>query len=75
MVRRSTEPDFPIKAVAVAGGTSPLAASLAVIGKSSASAPRPKDVAKEKGTANHTKPPKRYPLWVDDGRAAIALIQ
>lgn len=53
------DPDVPIKATAVAGGTRPRVASLAVIGKSSASAPIPNEVAKENGTANHTKPPNR----------------
>jgi len=75
MVRRRTEPNLPMSAVAVAGGTRPLAASAAVIGRSRASAPSPSEVASEKGTANHTSPPSRYPLCVDDGRAAIALIQ
>lgn len=75
MVSRRTDPAFPIKAMAVAGGTRPWLASLAVIGRSSASAPRPSDVARENGTANHTSPPSKYPLWVDDGRAAMALTQ
>ena len=75
IVRRSTEPALPIKAIAVAGGTSPAEASTLEIGRSSATAPSPKDVASENGTANHTSPPSRYPLCVDDGLAAIALIQ
>lgn len=75
IVRRRTEPVFPIKAIAVAGGTRPWLASLAVIGKSSASAPRPRAVARENGTANQTSPPNKYPLCVDEGRAAIALTQ
>lgn len=62
MVRRSTEPPFPMRAMAVAGGTSPRLASLAVIGRSSANAPNPSDVAREKGTANHTNPPSKQPL-------------
>jgi hypothetical protein len=53
------DPPFPIKAIAVAGGTSPWLASLSVIGRSRASAPRPRDVAKENGTANHTSPPNK----------------
>lgn len=75
IVRRRIDPAFPIKAVAVAGGTSPWPASLAVSGKSSARAPRPSDVAKENGTANHTSPPNKYPLCVDEGLEAIALAQ
>lgn len=75
IVSRRTDPDFPIKAVAVAGGTRPFAASVAVNGRSRASAPNPNDVAKENGTANQTSPPNKYPLWVDDGLAAMALIQ
>ena len=59
MVRRRTDPPFPIRATAVAGGTSPRPASLSFIGKSRARAPRPNDVAKENGTANHTKPPNK----------------
>lgn len=59
MVSRRTEPPLPSKAMAVAAGTSPCPASLAVMGRSSASAPRPSDVAKENGTANHTNPPNK----------------
>lgn len=59
IVRRSTDPPFPIKAIAVAGGTSPRLASLSVTGRSSASAPSPNDVANENGTANQTSPPSR----------------
>jgi hypothetical protein len=59
MVRRSTAPPLPMRAVAVAGGTSPRPASVAVMGRSSAKAPRPSEVASENGTANHTKPPSR----------------
>lgn len=59
MVSRRTDPPFPIKAIAVAGGTSPWLASVAVIGRSSANAPKPSDVAKENGTANHTNPPNK----------------
>lgn len=62
IVRSRTDPDFPIRAVAVAGGTSPWLASPVVIGKSRARAPRPRDVAKENGTANQTSPPNKYPL-------------
>lgn len=75
IVRRSKDPDLPMRAMAVAGGTKPLSASSLDIGKSRASAPRPNEVAREKGTANHTSPPSKYPLWVDEGRAAIALTQ
>ena len=59
IVRSKTEPAEPIKATAVAGGTRPWLASLTVIGKSSASAPIPNDVANENGTANHTRPPNK----------------
>lgn len=59
MVSRRMDPPLPIKAIAVAGGTSPRLASLAVIGRSSASAPKPSDVAKENGTANQTNPPNK----------------
>jgi len=59
MVRRRIDPPFPIKATAVAGGTSPRPASLSFSGKSRASAPKPSDVAKENGTANQTKPPNK----------------
>lgn len=59
MVRRRIDPPFPIKAIAVAGGTRPRLASLAVSGRSRASAPRPSDVAKENGTANQTSPPNK----------------
>lgn len=59
MVRRRTAPPFPIKAIAVAGGTRPRPASLAVKGRSRASAPRPSAVAKENGTANQTNPPSK----------------
>lgn len=75
MVRRRTAPPLPIKAIAVAGGTRPWLASLAVNGRSRARAPKPSDVANENGTANHTSPPNKYPLWVDDGLAAMALTQ
>lgn len=68
-------PNFPISATAVAGGTRPRPASSAVIGRSRARAPRPRDVAREKGTANQTSPPSKYPLCVDVGLAAMALIQ
>jgi len=59
MVRSKIDPALPIKAIAVAGGTSPRLASVAVIGKSKASAPIPSDVAKENGTANQTSPPNK----------------
>lgn len=59
MVRSRTAPNLPIRATAVAGGTSPRPASAAVRGRSRARAPRPKDVASENGTANHTNPPRR----------------
>lgn len=59
MVNRSTDPPFPIRAIAVAGGTRPCLASLAVNGRSRASAPRPKEVASENGTANQTSPPNK----------------
>lgn len=59
MVSRRTDPPFPIKAMAVAGRTNPWLASLCVIGRSRASAPKPSDVAKEKGTANQTSPPNK----------------
>lgn len=59
MVRRRMDPPFPIKATAVAGGTRPRPASIALIGRSRASAPRPSDVAKENGTANQTRPPNK----------------
>lgn len=59
MVRRRIDPPCPIRATAVAGGTSPRPASLSFIGKSRARAPKPKDVAKENGTANQTKPPNK----------------
>ena len=59
IVSRRTEPPFPIKAIAVAGGTNPRLASLSVIGRLRASAPKPSDVAKENGTANHTNPPSK----------------
>lgn len=62
IVSRRMDPPFPIKAMAVAGGTNPWLASLSDIGKSRASAPRPSDVAKENGTANQTNPPSKYPL-------------
>jgi len=62
MVRRRMDPPCPIKATAVAGGTSPRPASLSFIGKSRARAPKPNAVAKENGTANQTKPPNKYPL-------------
>lgn len=62
MVRRRTDPPFPINAIAVAAGTSPWLASLADNGRSRARAPKPSAVANENGTANHTSPPKRYPL-------------
>ena len=59
IVRRRTDPPFPIKAIAVAGGTSPWLASLSVIGRSRASAPKPSDVASENGDANQTRPPNK----------------
>lgn len=59
IVSKRTDPPFPIKAIAVAEGTRPWLASLSVIGRSRASAPRPNDVAKENGTANQTSPPNR----------------
>ena len=59
MVRRRIDPPCPIRATAVAGGTSPRPASLSFIGKSRARAPKPNDVAKENGTANQTKPPNK----------------
>lgn len=59
IIRRSRDPPFPIKAIAVAGGTSPWLASSSVSGKSRARAPRPNDVAKENGTANQTSPPNK----------------
>lgn len=59
IVSRRTDPPFPISAIAVAGGTSPWLASLAVIGRSRASAPIPRAVAKENGTANQTNPPNK----------------
>ena len=62
MVRRRIDPPLPINAIAVAGGTSPRLASLAVNGRSRAKAPKPSAVASENGTANHTSPPNRYPL-------------
>jgi hypothetical protein len=75
IARRRMAPNFPMRAIAVAGGTRPRPASSAVSGRSSANDPKPKEVAREKGTANHTKPPSRYPLCVDDGLAAMALTQ
>jgi len=75
IVRRRTPPNFPMRAMAVAGGTRPRPASAVVRGRSSANDPKPNDVAREKGTANHTKPPSKYPLCVDDGLAAMALTQ
>ena len=62
IVRRSMDPVLPMRAMAVASGTRPRSASSLVIGKSRASAPRPNEVAKENGTANHTSPPSKYPL-------------
>lgn len=59
IVRRRIDPPLPIKATAVAGGTRPRPASVALSGRSRASAPRPSDVAKEKGTANQTRPPNK----------------
>lgn len=62
MVRRRMDPPFPIEATVVAGGTRPRPASIALIGRSRASAPRPSDVAKENGTTNQTRPPNKKPL-------------
>lgn len=59
IVSRRTDPPFPIKAIAVAGGTRPWLASFSVNGRSRASAPKPSDVAKENGTANQTSPPNK----------------
>lgn len=59
IVRSRTDPAEPIRAIAVAAGTSPRSASDAVIGKSNARAPSPSAVAKENGTANQTKPPNK----------------
>lgn len=59
MVSRRTDPPFPINAIAVAAGTRPWLASLAVMGRSRANAPRPSAVAKENGTANQTNPPNK----------------
>ena len=50
----------------------PEPALLEVMGSCSATPARPKDVAKAKGIVNHTRPPRRYPLCVLPGLAAIA---
>jgi hypothetical protein len=52
MIKIKADPAGPIKCVATAGGTSPLFASVAVIGNINAAAANPRDVAKENGMAN-----------------------
>ena len=46
-----------------------------VMGRSRARPHSPSVVAMVKGIENHEMPPRRYPLYVADGRAAMAPCQ
>ena len=54
------------------GGTNPDPALLELMRSIRAVEVRPKEVAREKGMANHQTPPSKYPLAVLSGLAAMA---